>query len=168
MINSDTRATSNLDDVISRIFYIAQKRKIILKKREIVVRPMKLQKLLFFAYGWYAGTAGKRLFKEEFEAWPYGPVIPEVYRQYKKYGAGEITEHGEKRDLGDPTAHLMVDDAVREYGIASDIGLSNITHEKGSPWDQVWKSSDGSLRHREVISFEIIRDFYQIKAREPA
>ena len=161
MTNPDTRAISNLDDVISRVFYVAQ-------KKAILVRPMKLQKLLFFAYGWYAGTADKRLFEEEFEAWPYGPVIPEVYRRYKRYGAGEIDERGKKRNLGDPNAHLMVDDAVREYGVASDIGLSNITHEKGSPWDQVWKDSDTSLRCREIIPFHIIRDFYRTKSQKPA
>ena len=161
MIDSDTGATADLNDVISRIFYVA-------KKRAIIVRPMKLQKLLFFAYGWYAGTAEKRLFEEEFEAWPYGPVIPEVYRRYRRYGAEEIDEPGEEKNLGDPKAHIMVDDAVREYGVASDIGLSNITHERGSPWDQVWEEhNDGSLHHRGVIPFQIIRDFYQKKAQSP-
>ena len=158
MTDSDTKATSDLDDVIARVFYVA-------KKRKIIVRPMKLQKLLFFAYGWYAGTAGKRLFQEEFEAWPYGPVIPDIYHRYKNYGAEEIIERGKKRNLGDPAAHLMVDDAVKEYGVASDIGLSNITHEEGSPWNQVWKNNNSSFRHRKVIPFDMIRDFYQKKAR---
>lgn len=52
--------------------------------------PMKLQKLVYYAHGWYAGYTGERLINEEVEAWPYGPVIPSLYDEFKRYGSGKI------------------------------------------------------------------------------
>ena len=49
---------------------------------------LRLQKLLYFAQGWHLARFGRPLFDASIEAWPYGPVVPEVYRAYKEYGAG--------------------------------------------------------------------------------
>ncbi len=50
---------------------------------------LKLQKLLYFLYGYYCGFAKNEGYKNKylfdnvkFEAWPYGPVIKEVYEVY--------------------------------------------------------------------------------------
>ncbi|WP_207678513.1 Panacea domain-containing protein [Desulfonema magnum] len=32
----------------------------------------------------------KPLFDEEIEVWTYGPAVPELYSEYKKYGSGHI------------------------------------------------------------------------------
>lgn len=50
----------------------------------------KLQKLCYFAYGWYLTFYGERLFPEKFEAWEQGPVCPELYEKYKWYGKNKI------------------------------------------------------------------------------
>src|ERR1700735_720713 len=53
---------------------------------------MKLQKLLFYAHAWYLALFGKPLFDEGFEAWPWGPVVRDVYFQTKDFGRSEVTE----------------------------------------------------------------------------
>jgi uncharacterized phage-associated protein len=52
---------------------------------------MKLQKLLFFTHADFLIRTGRPLIKQEFEAWDYGPVIPSLYREFKKFKDQPIT-----------------------------------------------------------------------------
>ena len=54
--------------------------------------PKKLQKLCYYAQGWYAGLTGRRLFTNELEAWIHGPVSPKLYEKYKMYGYENIPQ----------------------------------------------------------------------------
>ncbi|MBN1391889.1 MAG: DUF4065 domain-containing protein [Sedimentisphaerales bacterium] len=49
-----------------------------------LITNLKLQKLLYYAQGWYLAHKGECLFDDKFEAWVHGPVIPSIYRRYKK------------------------------------------------------------------------------------
>lgn len=55
------------------------------------IRPymthLKLHKLLFYIQGYHLLFSGKALFTEDFVAHRTGYIIPEVYEEYKKYGA---------------------------------------------------------------------------------
>ena len=57
------------------------------------VNPMKLQKLLYFSYGWYLALtdANDRLFDAKIQAWKYGPVVENIYHDVKQYGNYPIT-----------------------------------------------------------------------------
>jgi len=57
-----------------------------------LISPLKMQKLVYFAYALYLVRAKgkKKLFEESIEAWPAGPVIPSLYRELKKYGSMPI------------------------------------------------------------------------------
>jgi uncharacterized phage-associated protein len=50
------------------------------------ISPLKLQKILYYAQGWYLGIHGKPLFQEDIYAWQYGPVVKEIYQKYKSFG----------------------------------------------------------------------------------
>lgn len=67
----------------------------------VEVTPMKLQKLCYFAYGWYAGFMRSVkegdspdelfiLFDEDICAWKYGPVIKTVYNKFSSYKNSSI------------------------------------------------------------------------------
>lgn len=48
---------------------------------------LKLQKLLFFAYGIHLTLYDEPLFEDEyFEAWQHGPVLRSVYKEFKNFG----------------------------------------------------------------------------------
>src|SRR4051812_38412301 len=58
------------------------------------IQPLKMQKLVYFAHGWYMAFMGdpiKPLLDEYVEAWQYGPVIPDLYHAFKSFGSNPIT-----------------------------------------------------------------------------
>jgi len=46
---------------------------------------LKLQKLVYYAQTWHLGLLGTPLFDEECQAWVHGPVVAELYHQYKHH-----------------------------------------------------------------------------------
>lgn len=54
------------------------------------VSNIRLQKLLYFVQAQFIMDLGIAAFKEEMEAWSFGPVIPEIYRKYKIFGRDNI------------------------------------------------------------------------------
>ena len=53
--------------------------------------PMKLQKLVYYAHGWYLGLTGRPLLDELIQAWSFGPVVRSLYNEFKEFGADPIT-----------------------------------------------------------------------------
>lgn len=45
---------------------------------------LKLQKLLYYAKGWYLALYDKPLFNDKIEAWVHGPVVPSIYHAFKQ------------------------------------------------------------------------------------
>lgn len=102
---------------------------------------MQLQKLVFISHGVHLAAFDKPLILEAIKAWNFGPVIPELYETLRKFGSRPVSKY-----LGVETSAIKSNDsancAVNEvWKILGRFGgwqLSEITHQKGSPWDQVW------------------------------
>ena len=58
--------------------------------KEYGISNLKLQKVLYFIQADFLVCAQRRCFRERIEAWDFGPVVPEAYREYKKYGGCNI------------------------------------------------------------------------------
>jgi uncharacterized phage-associated protein len=54
-----------------------------------LISNLQLQKILYYAQRVFL-QAGSRLFDDDFEAWPFGPVVPSVYYKYCAYGTMPI------------------------------------------------------------------------------
>ena len=98
---------------------------------------MSLLKLVYIAHGWHLETQGEPLFTNGIQAWQYGPVIPDVYRDFRKQGV-TITE---KVGTVDDASLARDDENLLEqiwqiYGGLSAFRLSDITHVTGGPWEQ--------------------------------
>ena len=119
-----------------------------------LVEPMKLQKLVYFAHGWHLGLKKRPLCSEYVRAWTWGPVFPHLYQNVKRWGKEPIV--GRVRDVEfvspkirftpdipaeDVYARGLSDRIWGVYGKMSGLALSVLTHENGSPWDQVRKAS---------------------------
>jgi uncharacterized phage-associated protein len=51
---------------------------------------LKLQKLLYYAQGHHLAERHQPLFTEQIQAWSHGPVVPQVYHEYKSCGSSSI------------------------------------------------------------------------------
>lgn len=105
-----------------------------LEEEAELITPLKLQKLLYYAQGFFLAIYSKPLFHERVEKWKHGPVVPEVYHLYKENGGNAIPSPL-KIDLtifDDKTIELL-DEVYRVYGQFSAFALKNLTHQE-PPW----------------------------------
>ena len=117
------------------------------------ISPMKIQKLVYLAHGWYLAVKGKPLIDDPIQAWHYGPVIPNLYQEFKKYGEGPIKRFAleynpytnEPLTVASPNdeSTIQILNKVYDfYGGFSAIQLSNLTHKQGTPWADTWGEGD--------------------------
>lgn len=141
--------------------------------------PMKMQKLVYIAHGWSLGLLDEPLIREQIQAWKYGPVIKELYHEFKVYGNGNITKKATDIKLNKDTLEIdhnvpeiaETDDRTKQlihsvwnaYKKFSGGQLSNITHQQGTPWDLTYNGMRGV-----VVDNNIINDHYKKLARERA
>jgi uncharacterized phage-associated protein len=140
--------------------------------------PMKVQKLVYFAHGWNLAIHDEPLLNERIQAWKYGPVVPELYRELKDYGstpipnpvqvirfegAGISVATPQLEDYGSTAATAQLLDRIwAVYGRYSAIQLSNATHAPGSPWDITWQRVSGASHT--VIDDKLIREDFLKRA----
>lgn len=98
------------------------------------VTNLKLQKLLYYLQGFHLAFFGQPLFNEAIEAWTYGPVVPEVFQEFKRYKKRDINpENYVDRLVLTPDQQQMFDMVYSEYNKFSAVALMNMTHTEG-PW----------------------------------
>jgi len=133
------------------------------QKEGILIDPLKLQKLVYLAHGWSLLFLNRPLIKEKIEAWRYGPVVPELYQEFKKFGASPITEFARPVPLEstngiDPQTKSLLYAVWQKYGSLSPIQLSVLTHEPGSAWDLAQRRGVFLPWRGPVIPNELIAD----------
>lgn len=119
------------------------------------VSNLQLQKILYFLQSVYCrATGGKLLFEDKFEAWPYGPVIPSVYREFSRFGGDVIDDC---RSIISPgfggDAKVFIDSGIESLREKSPWDLVRTSHAQGSPWDTTYKGGDG---YKNVIPNNLI------------
>ncbi len=128
------------------------------KKKEI--SNLKLQKLLYYAQAWHLALYGSPLFADSIEAWVHGPVVPSVFREYKRYAWRPITENVEAQTTADVKFHLT--EVIGVYGEFDATKLERMTHREGP-----WKETRGTLSPDEpsnrVITQESIKKYFSAR-----
>ena len=122
---------------------------------------MKLNKLLYFAQGHYLGEKNRRLFNDDIQAWEHGPVVKEIYQEYKKYEDRSINVKKVKIDtnfsiLSDMDKRFLLAIA-RQYGSFTASQLRNSTHKAGSPWSQVYKKGVQNI----IIPTSVMKEYFK-------
>jgi uncharacterized phage-associated protein len=129
------------------------------KGRENDLTNMKLNKLLYFAYGIYLARTDKELFECDFKAYQHGPVEERIYCLYKDHGDCVIRTPRflNLKDIEfDEEQEEVIIDVLNEYGGKAAWALSDLTHDDiDSPWRKV------SCKNKEVIPKEEIRKYFQ-------
>lgn len=118
---------------------------------------LKIQKLVYYAQGYHLAMFGKPLFDEEIEAWPHGPVIPSLYTEFKKYGAGPIEKPRIlNNQLFSKEARDMLDKVFAYYDQFSAIKLRSMTHN-----EPTWENNYLPGRAYNPISKKDLTDYFK-------
>jgi len=135
-------------------------------KAGMSVSNLKLQKLVYYAQAWHLARFSQSLFKEDFQAWVHGPVIPELYHTHKNCGYCCIA----KMELFNENIFTekeletlsMIWDVYGKYDAKY---LESLTHIE-DPWNVARKGIDRYEMSQEIISKEVMRTFYKEKRNE--
>ncbi|MDT2861306.1 Panacea domain-containing protein [Lactococcus lactis] len=139
------------------------------------VKPMsnlKLQKMVYLVYADYLVKTGKPLFDEKILAYKFGPVVKEVYDEYKPHGREEIVEDdSEEIKFGVITYPMVlarfiqaedgseiiasIKRTLKVFGDKSASKLVDLTHREGGPWDKTEQSM--------AISDDLIRKYHCVE-----
>ena len=141
--------------------------------------PMKLQKLVYFAHAWFMAFTDEELIKEEIQAWRFGPVVPDIYFEFKEHGNSNIETYATELkfskdlqlitptvDIDDENPNAIINKVWQLYGKFTPIQLSNITHTKGSPWEIVASRYDSELPKNIEIPNSLIKEVFKKKLLE--
>ena len=128
----------------------------------VPVTPLKLVKLVYIAYGWNIAITGDKLFDEPIEAWRHGPVVPSLYHEFKHFNKEPITCLATNLDMdtfeittprimmNDDATNLVLSKVWVAYKRFDAWALRNKTHEKGSPWDKVYKKGGRGIELKDA------------------
>lgn len=134
------------------------------------VTQMKLQKLVYFAQGAHLAKYNKPLINETFQAWMYGPVIPEIYDDFKLYGSRPIVDTNEFLPAHTYKPPFRLDEEAFDtidytWGVLKDfsaMSLSNWTHQPDGPWSKVY---DPNVKDTPIANNEIQQYFEKLLIR---
>lgn len=118
------------------------------------ITNMKLQKLAYYAQGFFLAVYSKPLFLDQIQAWAHGPVVGNLYHAYKCYDRQRLPYVGDylKGSLDKKeVAHL--NEIYRVFGQYSASQLRRMTHAE-PPWVRHEMSAD-------VISEDELRDYFK-------
>jgi uncharacterized phage-associated protein len=139
-------------------------------QEELLLNPIKLQRLLYLSYGWYYVLEEKPLFKQPIESFKYGPIVRETYRRFKNYGlnfinAGVPTPKLTKQNLYNSYTKVKKRDAeilekvFQAFKDHKFLTLSAMCHRKSGAWDRTVKKF--GLFHK--IPDEYIKDEFILR-----
>ena len=128
----------------------------LVQKYELIpeyITNLKLQKLLYYVQAISLLCFGKQAYSEKIYAWAYGPVIEEVYQQYRDYHAREIEINQKVGKLSSGLSKI-IDEVVEHYGSFEANKLIDFTHE-----EDPWKNAS---RNAEITTNSILEYFYKV------
>lgn len=121
------------------------------RSEEFPATMLHLIKWTFLAHGWGYPVLGRKFVHDPVEAWQYGPVFPELYSLLKPFGKEPVEfvphcfeEQKQIKGIGNTKIRFnleekeeeLISDIYNAYHHLSGGALINLTHRKGSPWDQ--------------------------------
>ena len=118
------------------------------------VSNLHLQKILYLLQEEWLGTHDEPLFPNTICAWKYGPVVVDVNRLYRGYGASGIIAQYDDAEMDDE-ARDFVDSRLDGLRSGEVWKLVDRTHEPGTPWDRIFRNGAGE--YQEIPVKEIRR-----------
>ena len=105
------------------------------------INHMRLQKLTYFAYGWWLAKHGRQLISESPSMWRYGPVFEKLYTALSPYGHNPLRSpvgimFSDPMAVPDDNTEVLtfIDGIFDFYRDCDEKSLSSLASRIGSPW----------------------------------
>lgn len=149
--------TYTANQVSKFLVFIASKKVIGDEGETEGITNLKLQKILYFVEAYFLATVGRSLFSDEIHAWKYGPVIPDIYQTYKKYGASLIpSELGSDSGIEESDGQMIAQiwEFFDKYSARRLVDMSH-SHD---PWIKAFESAENGGSG--VITRDHMKEYY--------
>ena len=118
------------------------------------ISNLQLQKILYYIQKNFLNR-NSIAFPDNIEAWPFGPVVPDVYYHYCGYGAMPIMSSHESFPVHlEPEDTAVIDNIVEEKRQLNPWTMVAETHKANGAWDQIYQNGAGSHK---VIPTDLIK-----------
>lgn len=142
---------------------------------------MEVIKLVYIDHGWNLAFTGNSMIRENVEAWRHGPVIRDLWDEFKVFGSGPILQYADGRPayakllLTKPwenasyairedivgTEKVILESVWNAYKEYSAFQLSALTHQPRTPWSISYVDGQNV-----VIDNDLIKDHYNLLKAE--
>ncbi len=131
------------------------------QKKNAEISNLKLQKLLYYAQAWHLALFDEPVFADSLEAWVHGPVIPSIFRKYRRFGWNPIVAENTPPHFSKNIAdHIR--EVIRVYGKFDAVTLERMTHGE-DPWRDARRNLAPDEPSNRVITHEAMKKFYTAK-----
>lgn len=143
--------------------------------RGVDVSNLSINKIVYFLHANYLAQFDKPLVTAKIEAWEYGPVFRELYREFKGFCDKPIRGRAFRIDPRTGSRELctyefpaadsaFLTSICEDYLTMSLKKLLDMSHVRGGPWDRVWNHSTLARPSME-ISDALIKAWHKEAAR---
>lgn len=123
------------------------------------ISTIKLQKLVYYCKAWSLVWDEDPIFKENFEAWANGPVVPDLYKAHKgRFICPESIENADTSRLSQRQKE-NINIVLESYKDKSPQYLVALTHAE-KPWMDARDGYEAGERCEEIIPTDAIAEYY--------
>lgn len=143
-------------------------------EKDYGISNLKLQKILYFIQAYFLISTPDPCFEESIEAWDLGPVVPQAYREYKRYGSSDIPFIFsyvvlDGKDIWNSTSvayednvvsvqdKVLMNSVIDKFKDYSATDLVSLTHHQ-APWKDAYSRGRNS-----IIDIRSIKEYFNGK-----
>lgn len=126
------------------------------------ITPLALQKILYYAQGFYKAFFGKFLFEEDCQAWVHGPVYVDIYEKYKEFKSANILidiDYDIENIIVDEKREIL-DTVIKYFGYYNGKALEKMSHYE-TPWINARKCLLPTENSNNIIDKKDIKEYFE-------
>ena len=134
------------------------------------ITNLALQKILFFCHAESLAQRKLPLIKQQFEAWQHGPVLQNIYSEFKVFAEKPVTNRATSLDSTtgkrlptrydfDADVRQFLDDVLNIYSKLDAWQLVKLSHTEGGPWDKAWNHRGITNPGMRISAQDIVESF---------
>lgn len=126
------------------------------------ITPLALQKILYYAQGFYKAFFGKFLFEDDCQAWVHGPVYVNIYEKYKEFKSANICidiDYDIEDTIVDEKREIL-NAIIKYFGYYNGKALEKMSHYE-TPWINARKGLLPTENSNNIMNKEDIKEYFE-------